>query len=82
MTIPKTMKAAVVEKFGEPLMVREVPVSAPGPGKPWWKSWPAECVTPTCTPPTVIGRSNRLFLLFRGMKAPGLSLRSDPEYPI
>ena len=33
MTIPKTMKAAVVEKFGEPLMVREVPVSAPGPGQ-------------------------------------------------
>ena len=33
MTIPKTMKAAVVEKFGEPLVVREVPVPTPGPGQ-------------------------------------------------
>ena len=36
MTIPKTMKAAVVEKFGEPLVVREVPVpnarAGAGPG--------------------------------------------------
>ena len=29
----KTMKAAVVEKFGEPLLVREVPVPTPGPGQ-------------------------------------------------
>jgi propanol-preferring alcohol dehydrogenase len=33
MAIPKTMKAAVVEKFGEPLVVREVPVPKPGPGQ-------------------------------------------------
>jgi alcohol dehydrogenase, propanol-preferring len=33
MAIPRTMKAAVVEKFGEPLVVREVPVAAPGPGQ-------------------------------------------------
>jgi propanol-preferring alcohol dehydrogenase len=33
MSIPKIMKAAVVEKFREPLVVREVPVSAPGPGQ-------------------------------------------------
>jgi propanol-preferring alcohol dehydrogenase len=33
MAIPRTMKAAVVEKFGEPLVVREVPVVAPGPGQ-------------------------------------------------
>lgn len=33
MTIPKMMKAAVVERFGEPLVVREVPVPAPGPGQ-------------------------------------------------
>src|SRR5215469_1844906 len=33
MTIPKTMQAAVVEKFGEPLAVREVPVPEPGPGQ-------------------------------------------------
>ena len=30
--IPKTMQAAVVEKFGQPLVVREVPVPGPGPG--------------------------------------------------
>jgi propanol-preferring alcohol dehydrogenase len=33
MPIPKTMKAAVVERFGEPLVVREVPVPQPGPGQ-------------------------------------------------
>lgn len=33
MAIPKTMKAAVVEKFGQPLVVREVPVPTPGPGQ-------------------------------------------------
>lgn len=33
MPIPKTMQAAVVEKFGEPLVVREVPVPTPGPGQ-------------------------------------------------
>jgi alcohol dehydrogenase, propanol-preferring len=30
---PKTMKAAVVEKFGEPLVIREVPIPTPGPGQ-------------------------------------------------
>jgi alcohol dehydrogenase, propanol-preferring len=33
MTIPRTMKAAVVEKFGAPLAIREVPVPSPGPGQ-------------------------------------------------
>ncbi len=33
MPIPKTMQAAVVEKFGEPLVVRELPVPQPGPGQ-------------------------------------------------
>lgn len=33
MAIPKMMKAAVVERFGEPLAVREVPVPTPGPGQ-------------------------------------------------
>jgi propanol-preferring alcohol dehydrogenase len=33
MAIPKTMKAAVVERFGAPLVVREVPVPKPGPGQ-------------------------------------------------
>jgi propanol-preferring alcohol dehydrogenase len=31
--IPKIMKAAVVEKFRQPLQVREVPVPSPGPGQ-------------------------------------------------
>jgi alcohol dehydrogenase, propanol-preferring len=30
---PSTMKAAVVEKFGEPMVIREVPVPTPGPGQ-------------------------------------------------
>jgi alcohol dehydrogenase, propanol-preferring len=33
MAIPRTMKAAVVRKFGEPLVVHEVPVPSPGPGQ-------------------------------------------------
>lgn len=33
MAIPRTMQAAVVEKFGRPLVVREVPVPEPGPGQ-------------------------------------------------
>jgi alcohol dehydrogenase, propanol-preferring len=32
-TIPKTMRAAVVEKFRHPLQLREVPVPLPGPGQ-------------------------------------------------
>lgn len=31
--MPKTMRAAVVEKFGEPLTMREVPIPNPGPGQ-------------------------------------------------
>ena len=33
MSIPKTMQAAVVEKFGAPLVVKEVPVAVPGAGQ-------------------------------------------------
>ena len=33
MAIKKTMKAAVVETFGQPLVVKEVPVPTPGPGQ-------------------------------------------------
>ncbi len=31
--MPKTMKAAVVDRFGQPLTVREVPIPTPGPGE-------------------------------------------------
>jgi alcohol dehydrogenase, propanol-preferring len=31
--MPETMKAAVVEKFREPLKIRQVPVPSPGPGQ-------------------------------------------------
>ena len=33
MAIPKTMQAAVVEHFGKPLVLKEVPVPTPGPGQ-------------------------------------------------
>ena len=33
MAVPKTMRAAVVEKFHEPLVMRELPVPTPGPGQ-------------------------------------------------
>jgi hypothetical protein len=29
----KTMRAAVVEQFGEPLVLRDVPLPTPGPGQ-------------------------------------------------
>lgn len=31
--MPKTMKAAVAEKFGQPLVVKEIPIPSPGPGQ-------------------------------------------------
>lgn len=31
--MPKTMKAAVVERLGQPLVIREVPVADAGPGQ-------------------------------------------------
>lgn len=31
--IPTTMKAAVVEQLGQPLVLRDVPVPVPGPGQ-------------------------------------------------
>ena len=33
MSLPKTMQAAVVEKFGDPLVMQEVPVPSPEPGQ-------------------------------------------------
>lgn len=33
MSVPKTMRAAVVRKFGQPLSIEEWPVPAPGPGE-------------------------------------------------
>lgn len=33
MANPRTMKASVVEKFGAPLVIREVPIPTPGPGQ-------------------------------------------------
>jgi len=33
MTVPATMRAAVVEAFGRPLVIRDLPVPAPGPGQ-------------------------------------------------
>jgi len=33
MSTIKTMKAAIVEKFGDPLVLREVPIPVPGPGQ-------------------------------------------------
>jgi propanol-preferring alcohol dehydrogenase len=31
--MPKTMRAAVVESFGQPLTIKELPIPAPGPGQ-------------------------------------------------
>jgi propanol-preferring alcohol dehydrogenase len=33
MTIPQTMRAAVVRSFGQPLSIEEWPVPRPGPGE-------------------------------------------------
>ena len=74
--IPETMRAAVVEKFREPLQIREVPVPSPGPGQALSKSSRPACVIPTCTRPMAIGRSNRLRHLSPDMKVLVLWWRS------
>ena len=72
MDISKTMKAAVVERFGAPLVVREVPIPTPGPGQALVEiSANTECVIPICTRPTVIGQSNQRFLSCRDGAARG-----------
>lgn len=56
MPIPTTMRAAVVEKFREPLVMRELPVPMPGPGQALVEIIASEFATPTCTLRTAIGR--------------------------
>lgn len=48
--MPAKMRAAVVEAFGKPLVLRELDIPAPGPGQILVK------VTRICTPRTVTGR--------------------------
>ncbi len=52
----KTMKAAVVRRFGEPLAIEEVATPRPGQGEILVRVAASGCATPTCTPPTAIGR--------------------------
>ena len=61
----KMMKAAVVEKFGQPLVVRDVPIPTPGPGQALVKSWLRGSVTRTCMLLMEIGRFSRCCRLFR-----------------
>lgn len=51
----KKMNAAVVEKFGEPLHIREVPIPNPGPGQVLVQVVASGSATPTFMPPMAIG---------------------------
>ena len=48
---PETMRAAVVEKFREPLQIREVPVPSSGPAQALVQIIATACVIATCTRP-------------------------------
>ena len=65
----KMMKAAVVEKFGEPLVVREVPVPTPDPDRHSLKCSRRAYVTPIFTQRTAIGRLSLRLHSLRAMKA-------------
>ena len=51
------MKAAVVEGFGQELVVGDNAIPEPGPGQAWSNSSPPVSATPTSMPRTVTGRS-------------------------
>lgn len=56
MTLPQTMKAAVVHAYGAPLRIEEVKVPLPGPGQVLVKIEAPASATPTCMPPRATGR--------------------------
>ena len=69
MSIPKTMRAAVVEKFRDPLVLREIPVPMPGPGQALVEIVASGvCHTLICTRLTAIGRCSQIFLSHRDMR--------------
>ena len=53
--MPRTMRAAVIRAFGQPLTIEEVPIPTPGPGEVLVKSWRAASVTRTSTQRTATG---------------------------
>ncbi len=56
MPIPQTMAAAVVEQFGGPLVMRELPVPTPGPEQALVEIMRVGSAIWTCTRQTEIGR--------------------------
>ncbi len=68
----KTMKAAVVEKFGEPLVVREVPIPTPGPGQALVEAFATEYVTPICMPRMATWKSKPTLPLIPGHEGAGI----------
>ena len=75
----KTMKAAVVHEFGQPLAIEDVSVPTPGAGQILVKSRRAACATPTSTRPKATGRSSRRFPSSRVTKG---SVMSSPWVPV
>lgn len=65
----KMMKAAVVEKFGQPLVVRDVPVPAPGPGQALVKIVASGVCHTDLHAADGDGRFSRRCLSFRVMRA-------------
>jgi hypothetical protein len=68
MSIPKTMRAAVVEKFREPLVLREIPVPMPGPAQALVEMSQVVSATLTCTRLTAIGLCSQIFLSHPDMR--------------
>jgi len=52
----RTMKAAVVQEFGEPLVIEEVPIPEPGRGEVQVRIQATGVATRICMRPTGTGR--------------------------
>ncbi len=74
----KTMRAAVVRAFGEPLTIEEIPVPVPGPGEILVKVFACGVCHMTCMRRTETGRPSRTCRSCQGMRSRESSPRSDP----
>ena len=78
MSIPKMMNAAVVDKFREPLSIREVSVPAPLPGEVLVEIVASGVCIPTSMQLTVIGPLSQQLHSYPGMKGRALWSRLAP----
>ena len=74
------IRAAVLEEFGQPLVVQEVDLAEPGPGEVLVRIGPAASATPTPTPPPAWTRPATR-RAYSDTRAPASSRRSAPGSP-